>query len=358
MSHPNTRNHLFPFDLENALKSPPVTSPGIKSPGFKSPGIKSPGLLKSPRQGLFLRPNGSSTSINDMPHTPNGLRAQLGHLLPKHAYFRARVVIHQLSSVPYVGGEFGVRWKFKGVQLQHPGPGSKHGLLDRVKARSENKRSNSNDHHVGKVDKVTESSAQADEPNFSIVSPGGTQSNNTGDSLLTHPDPIRSNTLSSFTSSISSQTSGGSGSTEMTTELGAFSMAFGTNTSTSTTIATPVTKPNSGSTTPDAIPMNSAPARGMTPFIPLKDHTVLWSQTLDTTLKFDIDRENSNVLPNPLKLVVMQRVIPGDPNGNPQNPRLGAVYLNLAEYVGQGSVERRYLLKESKTNATLKVSVL
>ena len=51
----------------------------------------------------------------------------------------------------------------------------------------------------------------------------------------------------------------------------------------------------------------------------------------------------------------MQRVIPDDPDGNPSNPRSGAVYLNLAEYVGQGSVERRYLLRESKTNATLKV---
>lgn len=35
---------------------------------------------------------------------------------------------------------------------------------------------------------------------------------------------------------------------------------------------------------------------------------------------------------------------------------IGAVYLNLAEYVGKGKVERRYLLKESRVNATLKVS--
>jgi hypothetical protein len=35
--------------------------------------------------------------------------------------------------------------------------------------------------------------------------------------------------------------------------------------------------------------------------------------------------------------------------------RLGALYLNLSEYVGHGAVERRYLLRESKTNATLKV---
>ena len=93
----------------------------------------------------------------------------------------------------------------------------------------------------------------------------------------------------------------------------------------------------------------------MTPYLKLKDHSVVWSQTLDPILKFDIDRETSQVLPNPLKLVVMQRINFEDPYGSPQNPRLGAVYLNLAEYINQGNVERRYLLKESKTNATLKV---
>jgi hypothetical protein len=96
----------------------------------------------------------------------------------------------------------------------------------------------------------------------------------------------------------------------------------------------------------------------MTPYLKLKDHSVVWSQTLDPILKFDIDRETSQVLPNPVKFVVMQRVIPEDPHGSPQNPRLGAVYLNLAEYINQGNVERRYLLKESKTNATLKVIYL
>ena len=72
----------------------------------------------------------------------------------------------------------------------------------------------------------------------------------------------------------------------------------------------------------------------------------------------DIDRETLQVMHNPLKLVVMQRVIPDDPHGPPQNPRLGAVYLNLAEYIDKGVVERRYLLKESKTNAILKVRLI
>ena len=40
----------------------------------------------------------------------------------------------------------------------------------------------------------------------------------------------------------------------------------------------------------------------------------------------------------------------------PQHPRFGVVYLNLAEYVDVGPVTRRHLLRESKTNATLQVS--
>ncbi|KAJ3517071.1 hypothetical protein NLJ89_g744 [Agrocybe chaxingu] len=118
---------------------------------------------------------------------------------------------------------------------------------------------------------------------------------------------------------------------------------------------------HSGTTTPDLstvlLPGSTTPARGMTAFLPLKEHSVVWSQTLDTVLKFDIDRETFQIMASPLKLVVMQRVIPDDPRGSPQNPRLGAVYLNLAEYVGHGPVERRYLLKESKTNATLKLTI-
>jgi hypothetical protein len=91
----------------------------------------------------------------------------------------------------------------------------------------------------------------------------------------------------------------------------------------------------------------------MTPYLKLKDHSVVWSQTLDPILKFNIDQETTQILPNPLKLGVMQRINHEDPHGSPQNPRLGAVYLNLAEYINQGNVERRYLLKECDSQGIL-----
>jgi N-terminal C2 in EEIG1 and EHBP1 proteins len=196
----------------------------------------------------------------------------IGHLLPRHANFHARIQIHQISSVPFVSGEFGVRWKFKGVQSSSA---RKKGLLGRVKAKAE----------INDKGKGRELDA----------------------SLVSHTTMVPDSTLSELPD-------------------------------------------------PLTVPICSTLRRGTTPFLKLKDHSVVWSHTLDTLLKFDIDRETSQIHPNPLKLVVMQRIIPDDPDGSPQNPRLGAVYLNLAEYVGKGSVERKYLLKESKTNSVLKVS--
>ncbi|RXW13891.1 hypothetical protein EST38_g11962, partial [Candolleomyces aberdarensis] len=146
-------------------------------------------------------------------------------------------------------------------------------------------------------------------------------------------------------------------------------------------------------------------ARGITPYLPLKDHKITFNFPLEAIVKMDVTRGNGNaaesthheaheggsgvgglnqndphshssasvssmmaagalqqqqntpkpnIHPLPLKLVVMQKVIPDDPSNSPQNLRLGEVVLNLAEYVGKGKVERRFLLKKSRVNAMLK----
>lgn len=96
-------------------------------------------------------------------------------------------------------------------------------------------------------------------------------------------------------------------------------------------------------------------AKGMTEWAELKNYTVRWDHRVDVHVQMDVHRETGDLLPCELKLVTMQRVVHGDPNA-PHHPRLGAVFLNLAEYAAVGPVTRRYLLRESKTNATLKVS--
>ncbi|KAF4612966.1 hypothetical protein D9613_010915 [Agrocybe pediades] len=307
------------------------------SPSTRKSSGSAEDALKSPKPGLSLylnKPlngNASSVSVNENgqpPSTP-GLRAHIGHLLPKHTYFRAKVTIHQISSVPFVGGEFGVRWKFKGV---HTPTGQKSGLLDRVKAKRAEKGkmrqdSTEDGHVVGRQNVGAPSSM--------------------GDRSVTQ-------------ASVSSRSTHTDSSQHLSADWGSHTSAVSSNSSTTTIAPTPISTNSDFSTllnSSNSINGSTTPARGMTPFLKLKDHSVVWSQTLDTILKFDVDRETSQIMPNPLKLVVMQRVIPDDPHGSPQNPRLGAVYLNLAEYVGQGPVERRYLLKESKTNATLKVTI-
>jgi len=99
-----------------------------------------------------------------------------------------------------------------------------------------------------------------------------------------------------------------------------------------------------------------AEPKGTTEWQPLRSFNVKWNQKMSAVVQMDVHRETGDLLPNPLKLVAMQRVIQGDVDA-PQQPRLGAVYLNLAEYADAGSVTRRYLLRESKTNATLKLTI-
>ncbi|KAJ7742562.1 hypothetical protein B0H16DRAFT_1562984 [Mycena metata] len=87
--------------------------------------------------------------------------------------------------------------------------------------------------------------------------------------------------------------------------------------------------------------------RGQTPWLPLRDHSVSWDQALSAVVQMSIDRDTQRLLPHPFKLKVVQRVIAGDLDA-PHNP-------NWA--VCKGVVTRRYLLSDSKTNATLRLSI-
>ena len=312
--------------------------------------------LKSPTHQFrykTLVPQGSTISLNELvsPHTPSaGFRAQIGHLLPRHANFRARIQIHQISSVPFVSGEFGVRWKFKGVQSSSA---QKKGLLGRVKGKAK-----TNDKGKGR------------EFDLDLLSPGNLDVFPITP-ILAHPAsavPVEVPSSKPVTDRSASQSSVETDHTSSQVPASQSSLTVSSqptlhwadSSGSATANASHVTMvPDSILTElpdPLSVPISTTLRRGTTPFLKLKDHSVIWSHTLDTLLKFDIDRETYHIQPNPLKLVVMQRVIPDDPDGSPQNPRLGAVYLNLAEYIGKGSVERKYLLKESKTNSVLKVN--
>lgn len=97
-------------------------------------------------------------------------------------------------------------------------------------------------------------------------------------------------------------------------------------------------------------------SRGITAWTELSDHTATWDRHVALTVRMDVDRETLDLNTSELKLTVLQKIDPGE-QYQPQHPRFGIVYLNLAEYVDLGPVTRRHLLRESKTNATLQLTI-
>ncbi|KAJ7025425.1 N-terminal C2 in EEIG1 and EHBP1 proteins-domain-containing protein [Mycena alexandri] len=229
------------------------------------------------------------------PPTPTGLRAQFHHLLPRHALFQVRIHIHQLASVPLVHGQFGVKWKFKNTQ--------------KVKGKSKSR-------------------GPGPEPDGDGDSFGSGDTSPAGEASPPDPPP---------------PLLGAQSRSQSASDSGIFDADY---------------------------EQDATSTRGQTPWLPLLDHSVSWDQSLSAVVQMSIDRDTQRLLPHPFKLKVMQRVIAGDLDA-PHNPQLGVVELNLAEYVdsvplstaatgsvpSKGVVTRRYLLSDSKTNATLRLSI-
>ncbi|KAM6501147.1 N-terminal C2 in EEIG1 and EHBP1 proteins domain containing protein [Amanita muscaria] len=223
----------------------------------------------------------------------------LQHFLPRHAYFRAHLKIHQISNIPLVSGRFSVRWKFKNV---HSPPRTKYGIFGLGKGRS---RPN--------TPMVPIESLVSDKRNDS-----------TGSETNIDDYPVPSVVISS------------------SSDYASTSMARP---------AKPTPLVTAQSTARDAA------SRGQTAIVDLKDYSVMWHHSVTTVLRLDVSRDSGMLAPSQLKLVVVQHPVRNDPESVPQNPRLGALYLNMAEYVDKGAVQRKYLLKESKINAILTLTV-
>lgn len=101
---------------------------------------------------------------------------------------------------------------------------------------------------------------------------------------------------------------------------------------------------------------SNSEGRGQTQYSSLEDHTASWEQDVDVVVQMGIARDTHDLLPNELKIVVQQYSAPGGTDV-PRNPHFGAVYLNLAEYANKGPITRKHLLRESKTNALLKLTI-
>ncbi|KAG2076282.1 hypothetical protein BDR04DRAFT_1090263 [Suillus decipiens] len=325
---PCPKLHLSPFSAKRPL-SPTHADTRAKSPTQSHP-----------------RPASPSTH-------PSGFRAQLAHLLPRHAIFLLRLTIHQLNSVPLVNGEFEVRWKFKGAT-------SGGGLLGKVKnkAMGSSTPNGSASSAKGK-EKQKPSESEGDAANANDAS--DVQSITNSNSSHSHDPSIPSVVVSANTHVLSLPST----STTRTS----------TPTTSSSSSSSPHSRPHhvppqylSADWLPQSAPQDLSPslaksppnayspAKGHTLFEQLKEHSVVWEHTLDLMVQMGIGKETNELGGCEAKFIIMQRVIPGDPDA-PRNPRLGAVSLNLAQYVDAGVVTRLYLLRQSKTNATLKLTV-
>lgn len=101
----------------------------------------------------------------------------------------------------------------------------------------------------------------------------------------------------------------------------------------------------------------AAEHRGRTNKCTIRDHSVIYDYTKDVPVRLVVDK-NNHLQESSIHFEVLQEYSSG---ARGERISLGNVKLNLAEYVdasetdGEDGVVRRYLMKDSKINSTLKV---
>ncbi|CAE6473327.1 hypothetical protein ACGC1H_006350 [Rhizoctonia solani] len=247
-----------------------------------------------------------------------GLRAQLRNLLSRHATFSVQINIHELTNVPLVTGDFACRWRVKGAQS----------LIRRDSTSAKSVRS---DTGSGSGSGSLKEKKKVDEIEVQVHPP----------SPPLHP------TARGSVSTIPSLNSGRS--TPSDSDRPMMSLLQPDDSGSL----------DHGSDMEDAMKSTASnitgPGRGRTHTVAISDHTVRWDELVEMAVPIGIAKETKGLLPADLKLTVEQ--VPQSHELVKPRAALGVVRLNLAEYAGKGPVTRRYLLRESKTNATLKLTI-
>lgn len=105
----------------------------------------------------------------------------------------------------------------------------------------------------------------------------------------------------------------------------------------------------------------STEPKGATTLIPLRNHTATFNREIHCPVAIPLRSTSGGryqLQPSPVKLSIKQEVAGDD--GKKEETKTGQVLLDLSQFVGNGKGEgapRRYLLRDCKTNATLKVTV-
>ena len=208
----------------------------------------------------------SSSTISTHSAGPS-LRSHLFNILPKHALFKVKVHIRQISNVPLLGGDFAVKWRFRNVQS----PGGNHGgLLSRMKANSSSTtmtlKGKTKDYFPDIADSPTIQSGYPWTGN-------GTTGWGTPDSSSSpdYPSPVGTKSSSSSSSVIS---------------------------------------PGGTSSLTPALPGIHSDSRGFTTWTELSDHTATWDHHVTLIVRMDVDRETFDLHESELKLTVLQVFYP------------------------------------------------
>ncbi|EPY50108.1 fungal protein [Schizosaccharomyces cryophilus OY26] len=90
---------------------------------------------------------------------------------------------------------------------------------------------------------------------------------------------------------------------------------------------------------------------GQTNGEPVLEHKVVWDYDATTIVRFVVDNTNT------LRERFLDFHILSESYSNSGATRLGVLKINLAEYVGVGLDSRKYLLADSKINATLRIGI-
>ena len=212
-------------------------------------------------------PTESTSSTLSTHTTAPSLRSHLFNILPKHALFKVKLHIRQITNVPLLGGDFSVKWRFRNVQS--PG-GNPNGLLSKMKANSSattmTLKGKTKDYFPGNEDPLVAQSAYPSIAN-------GTTGRGT-------PDPA---TLPDYPS------------------------PFGTKSSSSSFFA--VSQGTTPSSSP-AMPGLYSDSRGVTAWTELADHTATWDHHITLIVRMDVDRETLDLHESELKLTVLQVSFP------------------------------------------------
>lgn len=327
-----------------------------------------------------------------------GLADRLG--LTRSSQFIATVEIHELLQVPLVQGKFRIKWKFKGSTNNHFGSDLIDG--DESLLSSNIITSNNLTNRKGPLSSLASrprgvSADSSNKDSTAEESSGGTGSSRR---ISAEFDHNHQRSLSTSRSSIPSSPYTDSRTPNPNRTPTTTTNGFNFNSTNNSNPTTPHAISRNGSPDikdrlrmysdseqggaplnhllsisraselpdlPPASPIVNTPriaeAKGSTNLVPLRSHTATFNREINCVVSIplrSLPSSSSYVLQSsPMRLSIRQEVI--GMHGQKEEIRTGEVILDLSQFVGNGTGDvpapRRYLLRDSKTNATLRATV-